>query len=142
VLVDDAGQQRPHRAIRATSAQHRPSPDALITPSCGTLDDVGNETGDGEEPRLWGLRPLELQVALVLGFASGMGWAVITGAKSELLGRVGLFMVGFPIGVIFGIECASHYLDDGRVMRGFLRVAAIIAMLLTVVAVLKAALGS
>ena len=67
------------------------------------------------------LRPLEVKLAVLLGLLSGVGWAVITGAHSSPLARVGFFLIGAPIGVFLGMSIADEYLDSGPRLQRFIR---------------------
>jgi hypothetical protein len=77
--------------------------------------------------RRWGLRPLELQLAAVLGVIwAGLG-AFLSGTDASVLARVGLAMVSLPVGAILGLRTGDLYLDGGPALRGFCHVSAYLA---------------
>lgn len=70
----------------------------------------------------WRFRTLELQLAAVFAVLSAVGWAVITGANSSPLGRIGLALIGLPVGALFGFRIGNEYLDSSPAFRGFVHV--------------------
>ena len=78
--------------------------------------DEPSEDGTG-----WlGIHRFDVQLAIVFGVLSAIGWAVITGANSTPVGRIGFAAIGTPIGVLFGLRTGWFYRDSGPTGRAFL----------------------
>lgn len=78
--------------------------------------DAPSEDGKG-----WlGIDRFDVQLAIAFGVLSAVGWAVITGANSTPVGRIGFAAIGAPIGVLFGLRTGWFYRDSGPTGRAFL----------------------